>query len=342
MKNRPISFWADPMYNYIQGLVPGFSPTQQNNTIKIPSDKGYGFVKDVFLDDGLCMRYYHFCLKDNTGYKWVINPQNDEPTYKLLFNFSSENSILETTMLYGFPQCKLENTATLYPVEYCTNLFIPINTWVTKIEFIFSRSWLQQNFPDALKQIAEKLGLLSNKQKAFFIEEALNYSCFSIVNAMALEMNKDAFPIIHIKTKGFVLLNEFLNAFVETEPAQSGSQKSLYYETIIKVEIRLKQHLFTSMPGIAQLSAEFNMSPSSLQRHFKMVFGKNIYQYYLEEKLAVGKDLISSRKKSISEVAYMLGYNKINSFSKVFKKYFGVLPKELNSIKKAIKPSGIH
>jgi len=97
------------------------------------------------------------------------------------------------------------------------------------------------------------------------------------------------------------------------------------------VEQRLQDFLLTSMPSIAELSAEFNMSPSTLQRHFKIVYRKNIYQYYLEQKLAIGKDLIASKKKTISEVAYMLGYNKINSFSKAFKKYFGMLPKDVNT-----------
>ena len=98
---------------------------------------------------------------------------------------------------------------------------------------------------------------------------------------MANEMDKDTFPIIHIKTKSLILLNEFLNNMMEA--SETIEQKSLYYDKIVKVEQRLKQFLLTTMPGIAQLSSEFNMSPSTLQRHFKIVYGKNIYHYYLEQ-----------------------------------------------------------
>jgi len=85
------------------------------------------------------------------------------------------------------------------------------------------------------------------------------------------------------------------------------------------------------MPSISELASEYNLSPSTLNRHFKIVYGKNIQTYYLANKMAVGKSLIISKGKTISEIAYALGYSKINSFSKAFKKQYGILPKEVNS-----------
>lgn len=74
-------------------------------------------------------------------------------------------------------------------------------------------------------------------------------------------------------------------------------QPSLYMESIVQVEQRVREHLLSSMPCIKTLASEFNMSSSTLQRHFKIVYGKNIYQYYLEQKPLLGKELIDSRKK---------------------------------------------
>jgi AraC-like DNA-binding protein len=39
--------------------------------------------------------------------------------------------------------------------------------------------------------------------------------------------------------------------------------------------------------------------------------------------------MLENEHKTISEVAFILGYNKTNSFSKAFRKYFGFLPREL-------------
>jgi AraC-like DNA-binding protein len=83
------------------------------------------------------------------------------------------------------------------------------------------------------------------------------------------------------------------------------------------------------MPCQAQLAAEFNLSTSTLKRHFRKVYGKNAYIYYQEKRLAVGRKMLENEHKTISEVAFILGYNKTNSFSKAFRKYFGFLPREL-------------
>ena len=340
MKIRQHAFKADPMYAYMEMLSMDFDvPLHNDITLKLPPEQGSGFIKNIFFENDLCIRYYHFSLKQSRPFHWFYDTESDELLYKLMFTCSSANVINEMNDLLNDPQCLTENSTVLHSADANTPQIIPANTWITRIALMFTKEWLEENFLDASYKISEMVKLLSKKHRPSFITEAMGFSYYTIVNEMAKEMDKDIFPVIHIKTKSLFLLNEFLNKVVEANDAENFDQKSLYAETISKVEQRLQQYLLTSMPSIAQLSAEFNMSPSTLQRHFKIVYGKNIYQYYLEQKLAIGKELITSKKKSISEVAYMLGYNKINSFSKVFKKYFGVLPKDVNALNKKMQSS---
>lgn len=332
MKIRSFSFGTDPMYAYMAKLSVDFNvPLHNDITLRLPPEKGLGFIKNIFFEDNFCIRYYHFKLNSSMPFHWFYNSEAEEPLYKLMFTCSPSETILNDKTVSNDPGCFKENSTILYSADYDVAQEIPADAWITRIALIFTKEWLEENFADASYKIAEMIGLLNNRHLPSFIVEAMDYSYYSIVNEMAREMDKDIFPVIHIKTKSLVLLNEFLNKVVETSESDTIEQKSLYYDIIIKVEQRLQDFLLTSMPSIATLSAEFNMSPSTLQRHFKIVYRKNIYQYYLEQKLAIGKDLIASKKKTISEVAYMLGYNKINSFSKVFKKYFGILPKDVNT-----------
>lgn len=334
MKIRPHAFKADPMYAYMEKLSIDFDvPLHDDITLKIPQDKGTGFIKNIFFEDDFCIRYYHFNLKQPMPFHWFYDSEADELLYKLMLTCSPLPSLNDNNSLTEV-HCIKEHSTILYLVDSDAAQIVPANTWITKIALMFTKEWLMENFSDASEKISDMVNLLSKKHMPTFIPEAMGYSYYSIVNEMTKEMDKDIFPVIHIKTKSLVLLNEFLNKVVETGDTSFVEHKTLYYDTIVKVEQRLQDFLLTNMPNIAQLSAEFNMSPSTLQRHFKVVYGKNIYQYYLEQKLAIGKELIASKKKTISEVAYMLGYNKINSFSKVFKKYFGMLPKDVNGSKK--------
>lgn len=335
MKIRPHSFRADPMYAYMEKLSIDFNvPLHNDITLKIPPDKGSGFVKNLFFEENFCIRYYHFSLRKTMPFHWFFDTEADELLYKLMFTCASKTVSADNNMSMDEPDCISENSTILYSVDPVAAEIIPANTWITRVALMFTEEWLEENFLDASYKINEMVALLDKKHLPSFITETMKDSYYILVHEMAREMDKDIFPVLHIKTKSLVLLNEFLNKVVEETGTQLVQERTLYYDTIVKVEERLKQYLHTSMPGIAELSSEFNMSPSTLQRHFKIVYGKNIYQYYLEQKLELGKDMIASRKKTISEVAYFLGYNKINSFSKVFKKHFGMLPKDINGVKK--------
>ena len=334
MKIRPYAFKADPVYAYMAKLSVDFDvPLVNENMLKIPPEKGSGFIKNIFFEDDFCIRYYHFSLKNSISFNWFYDTESDESLYKLMFTCSPSADATGDSIYFDEPECLMKSSTILYAADFDSAEMIPANTWITKVGLIFTKDWLEENFLDASYKITESIKLLNKSHRPSFMVEVMDQSYYSIVNEMAREMDKDIFPVIHIKTKSLVLLNTFLNKVVSANEFDEAGQKSLYYDTILKVEQRLKQFLLTTMPSIAQLSSEFNMSPSTLQRHFKLVYGKNIYQYYLEQKLSIGREMISSKKKTISEVAYMLGYNKINSFSKVFKKYFGMLPKDINSLK---------
>jgi len=53
------------------------------------------------------------------------------------------------------------------------------------------------------------------------------------------------------------------------------------------------------------------------------------YEYYLEKKMELAKWLLQEKKVSVSETAYMLGYEKVSAFITIFKKYHHILPGRL-------------
>ncbi len=57
---------------------------------------------------------------------------------------------------------------------------------------------------------------------------------------------------------------------------------------------------------------------------FKSVFRQSPYQFLLSNKMLKAKELYKSGKYKWSEIAILLGYDNISSFSKAYKKYHGV------------------
>lgn len=328
MTFRIYSFKGADIYNYMEYLADGFnSPLKDSTTLSFPPETGTGFVKSIFLEEDFCIRYFNFSFCSSERFCWSHEKESDQLLYKLVITLVPETADKNAESTGSFT----EHSTILFS-EMDKPEWLPAHTKVKKMILLFTAQWLNIHFPDAFNKVAEVMEGLSKDNKPAYIVAPMGPAYYALVNEMAKVMDNDTFPLLHIKVGGLMLLEEFLNK--ETEKVSSpvaDHPGSFYYDTMMQVGRRLEDFLHSSMPGIAELASEFNMSPSTLQRHFKIVYGKSIYQYYLEQKLLIGKELIVSGKKSISEVAYILGYNKVNSFSRLFKKYFGVLPKDVNA-----------
>lgn len=79
---------------------------------------------------------------------------------------------------------------------------------------------------------------------------------------------------------------------------------------------------------IATISKEVGMGQSKMVKLFKQVFNRTIYQFAQKAKIIKAKDLLNTKKYSVSEVGYMVGYNNMTHFAKAFRKYYKVNPGE--------------
>jgi AraC-like DNA-binding protein len=104
-------------------------------------------------------------------------------------------------------------------------------------------------------------------------------------------------------------------------------------DTLREVEKKILDHLYTSMPSIDEMAKEFFMSPSTLKRQFKRVFGSNVYEYYLSRKMQLAKNILEIENIKVSEVAAQLHYENVSHFIKIFKKIHGFQPGKISKSK---------
>ena len=86
-------------------------------------------------------------------------------------------------------------------------------------------------------------------------------------------------------------------------------------------------HIY-SLQKLEDIAPKFNYNYSYLSKLFKKVTGKTLLEYYRNRKMEIAKTLILEGKKTIGEIAEMLGYT-LYSFSKAFKAAYGVSPKNM-------------
>lgn len=79
---------------------------------------------------------------------------------------------------------------------------------------------------------------------------------------------------------------------------------------------------------VETIAKKFYLSSDYLTKIFKKETGVSISDFILEERMFLAKELIQAGQMSISRVSYECGYDNYSYFTKLFKKKYGVTPRE--------------
>ena len=104
-----------------------------------------------------------------------------------------------------------------------------------------------------------------------------------------------------------------------------------------KIKNYIDEH-YTEKIQLTELSNIFLCSSSHLCRAFKSKYFETIISYTLRKKIIEAAKLISQEEKTFQEISDELGFDTVQYFSTVFKKYTHITPTEF---KKSISKSHI-
>ena len=82
--------------------------------------------------------------------------------------------------------------------------------------------------------------------------------------------------------------------------------------------------------GPIQLAEKIHFSESQLYRKLKATSGKSTAMFIRSIRLQKGRELIQTTDKTISEIAYEVGFNDPSYFSRAFKEEFGLAPSAIS------------
>lgn len=85
---------------------------------------------------------------------------------------------------------------------------------------------------------------------------------------------------------------------------------------------------YQGLPTVAYLAGELNISAKYLSSMLKVLTGQNTQQHIHEKLVEKAKQKLSTTNLSVSEIAYELGFEHLQSFSKLFKAKTNLSPLE--------------
>lgn len=135
------------------------------------------------------------------------------------------------------------------------------------------------------------------------------------------QLNKEWFlemaELIILQEKGNYL------AFNGLKTVKTSTKKETLHR--LKKAIAYMNNCFLSNPDIGEIACFCNMSEFHFFRSFKQAFGITPYKYLLKRRLEFSKELLL-QKLPAKEIAIQCGFADVFTYSKAFKRTFGVSP----------------
>jgi AraC-like DNA-binding protein len=94
---------------------------------------------------------------------------------------------------------------------------------------------------------------------------------------------------------------------------------------LVKIVEYMADEMHTSIK-LSELATKFGFSERSLSRLFKTDLGMSFVQYHTIQRLLKALHLLIQKKRQIKEVAMLVGYNSIPTFTATFRKMLGTSP----------------
>lgn len=90
----------------------------------------------------------------------------------------------------------------------------------------------------------------------------------------------------------------------------------------------IDEHYKEEEISTGRIAKELYLDDSYIRKAFKQEFGLRVTDYIHRKRLEEALHLIKSRKYKLSEISELLGYKDGNYFNRLFKRYYGISPKE--------------
>jgi AraC-like DNA-binding protein len=302
------------------------SELSEPNTITLKPSLGRGFIRRVNTGAGVSVRLWNAILNQQTRVFKHAVPGSSNKGFNLVYILTPEHCQLRTisthTQFTHFDTrvCYLLAEDVTYDFELTP--FHPLQV----IDCSITAAWLQEQFEKKLLPFPDFWERAIKTDGPFVLTDICSASVNQLVNelfAIMVKVKPDARAVNEMVP---VLVNAFFKKIFSRQPPPVVSLRDVHFEKIMEAENILLAHLQKNLPSLESIARMVSLSESTFKRHFKAIFGKSIYEYYLEKKMDLARQLMIENTLNVNETAERLGYGKVSNFIEIFKKHHGYSP----------------
>lgn len=318
-----IEFTPQKAENFFQSFAEQLDTEVLGNGFIVPKHIGKGSGVYFKIDEQLSLFVYDLSFKEVTTMERKGVP--DSNFFPIICWFSYDKIVQETEGEKIILSKDSPYGIFLASPKIDFNYHIPANSRIIVITITFQPDWLKKNITDHKQS---KLWSLVDSNKPFAIYEEISFNMSQYLEKLKSKEQEEVVSLIQFRSYVLNFLALFIAGIEKRKNSHSSS--NINHQDIEKLFSirRLLSTEYSSHHKIEDLARDVGMSESKLHKLFKDVFGSTLYQYALTVKIEEAKRMIESKKYSISEVGYKIGYSNLSHFSAAFKKQIGLNPKQ--------------
>lgn len=200
----------------------------------------------------------------------------------------------------------------------------------------------KQNFTASISKgyMEESIGILtrvleSNRKKnlgcfklSLLCYEMVNQCIKAVIDTYSFLPEEVDSVAIYTRLKGIVCFDDFVTISTEFLRNISHIIGSDVYcsDYIVEYIKKYVQHNYHEEIYLDLFSEKLNVSKVYISRHFKEVTGENLLEYINKYRMEIACDKLKNTDMKIKDIAIEVGVSNINSFIRIFKKYYGKSP----------------
>ena len=142
---------------------------------------------------------------------------------------------------------------------------------------------------------------------------------------------RDDAPLGGQQMLGLYLEQLLIGVLRENEKYEStglfDTREKLERQLAADIRDYLEEHLFDDLK-MQELCDRFHYGKSRLSEVFRNVYGDSVMHWYLRKKIAVAGRMLLDGEGSITEISAHLQFDSPQYFSRIFKRYMGVCPRD--------------
>ena len=269
-----------------------------------------------------------FCiLTENHEFNSKEVVRDIDSTY-IQFHFVLRGSI---NFLFNNGAYKLNVEERNYLMLYNPMRDLPLNINVNSQSTLISILISIDKFHELFSEDSHNITFLSkeNIDKRYYNENKISKSINVVLNQMLndYDVNNNA-NSLYLKAKVYEIFSLIFQKDIDKEIEKCPFIMNDDHIMKIKLAKDIIVSAYDNPPTLVELSKKIDLSLKKLKQGFKEVYGSPVFQYLLEYKMNLSKQLLAGGKYNVNEVSMKLGYSTASHFIAAFKRRFGITPKQ--------------